>query len=71
VFIDNAVAEKSNVNNEVLPDLKKKEKKVNTIQTLVGCMETAQQTIEMMEKLSKKTLIKLNRDKVHQLIQLH
>jgi hypothetical protein len=71
VFIDNVVAEKSNVNNEVLPDSKKKEKKVNTIKTLVGCMETAQQTIEMMEKLSKKTLIKLNRDKVHQLIQLH
>lgn len=72
MFIDNAVVEKKlDQNNEASSNVKKVEKKVNNIKTLVNCLETAQQTIAMMEKLSKKTLIKLNRDRVHQLIQLH
>ena len=69
MFVDNAVVEKNvDGNNEKSKNIKKE---TQTIKTLVGCIETAQQTIVLMQKESKRLMTKITKDRVNQLIQLH
>ena len=63
MFIDNAVEKKAEN-----PNIEAENK---GIKSLVNCMETAQLTIEMMQKHAKRMITKMTKEKVTQLIQLH
>lgn len=70
MFIDNAV--EKNLNAQEIPhDLENIKEEVKGIKSLVICMETANLTIELMKKHARQMVVNMNKDKVHQLIQLH